>query len=153
MAEPIHPEGYQEGIQAVQAGDFERATQAFRQVLASDPTHVEARYKLAWVLGMSGYLDPALAELEQVLAGDPNHLEAHYNRGALLLQKAQLEAEIDGQMDISTLEQAEAAFQTVMRLDPADQRAYAFLNLVKRAIRNYQKDVAADPNRSNRSIS
>jgi tetratricopeptide (TPR) repeat protein len=148
MAEPIHPEGYQEGIQAVQAGDLERALQAFRQVLASEPTHIEARYKLAWVLGMSGYLDPALTELEQVLAVDPNHREAHYNRGALLLQKAQLEAGMDGQMDIPTLQQAAIAFQSVMQLDPSDQRAYAFLNLVKRAIRNYQKDAAAASNRS-----
>jgi tetratricopeptide (TPR) repeat protein len=148
MTEHIHPEGYQEGIQAVQAGDLERAMQAFRQVLESDPTHTEARYKLAWVLGMSGYLDPALAELEQVLAADPNHQEAHYNQGALLLQKAQLEAGMDGQMDIPTLQQAEAAFQAVMRLDPSDQRAYAFLNLVRRAIRNYQRDSAAEANRS-----
>ncbi|MCF2972572.1 tetratricopeptide repeat protein [Synechococcus sp. Nb3U1] len=143
---------YQDGIEAVQAGDFQAAIQAFRQVLASDPTHTEARYNLAWVLGMSGYLDPALAELEAVLAADPNHPEAHYNRGALLLQKAQLEAGMDGQMDIPTLQQAEAAFQAVMRLDPSDQRAYAFLNLVKRAIRNYQKDSAAASNPSNRSV-
>ncbi len=129
---------YQDGIEAVQAGDLQTAIHAFRQVLAVDPTHTEARYKLAWVLGMSGYLDPALTELEMVLAADPNHPSAHYNRGALLLQKAQLEAEMDGQMDLTTLQQAEAAFQAVMRLDPTDQRAYAFLNLVKRAIRNHQ---------------
>ncbi len=143
MAESPPPEGYQEGIQAVQAGDFERAAQAFRRVLAAHPNHTEARYKLAWVLGMSGYLDPALAELERVLAVDPTHRDAHYNRGALLLQKAQLEAEMDGQMDIATLQQAEAAFQAVMQLDPYDQRAYAFLQLVKRAIRNYQQHSAA----------
>ncbi|MEN9221440.1 MAG: tetratricopeptide repeat protein [Thermostichus sp. BF3_bins_97] len=138
---------YQEGIEAVRAGDLPAAIQAFRQVLASDPTHTEARYKLAWVLGMSGYLDPALAELEAVLAADPNHASAHYNRGALLLQKAQLEAEMDGQMDLEILQQAEVAFQAVMRLDPTDQRAYAFLNLVKRAIRNHQPQT----DKSNRS--
>ncbi|MFS8867189.1 tetratricopeptide repeat protein [Synechococcus sp. H65.1] len=129
---------YQEGIAAVQAGDFPAAIQAFRRAVAEDPTHTEARYKLAWVLGMSGYLDPALAELEAVVAADPSHVAAHYNRGALLLQKAQLEAEVDGQIDLDVLRQAEEAFQTVMRLDPNDQRAYAFLTLVKRAIRNYQ---------------
>jgi len=131
-------DSYQEGIAAVQAGDFPAAIQAFRRAVAEDPTHTEARYKLAWVLGMSGYLDPALAELEAVLAADPGHVAAHYNRGALLLQKAQLEAEVDGQIDLEVLRQAEAAFQTVMRLDPNDQRAYAFLTLVRRAIRNYQ---------------
>ncbi|MGY2727459.1 tetratricopeptide repeat protein [Thermostichus sp. OS-CIW-26] len=131
-------DSYQEGIAAVQAGDFQAAIQAFRQAVAADPTHTEARYKLAWVLGMSGYLDPALTELEAVLAADPNHVAAHYNRGALLLQKAQLEADEDGQIDLAVLQQAEAAFQTVMRLDPTDQRAFAFLNLVKRAIRNHQ---------------
>jgi hypothetical protein len=86
---------------------------------------------------MSGYLDPALAELEAVVAADPGHVAAHYNRGALLLQKAQLEAEVEGQIDLEVLQQAEEAFQTVMRLDPTDQRGYAFLTLVRRAIRNY----------------
>jgi tetratricopeptide (TPR) repeat protein len=130
-------DSYQEGIAAVQAGDFPAAIQAFRRAVAEDPTHTEARYKLAWVLGMSGYLDPALAELEAVVAADPGHAAAHYNRGALLLQKAQLEAEVEGQIDLEVLQQAEEAFQTVMRLDPTDQRAYAFLTLVRRAIRNY----------------
>jgi tetratricopeptide (TPR) repeat protein len=130
-------DSYQEGIAAVQAGDFPAAIQAFRRAVAEDPTHTEARYKLAWVLGMSGYLDPALAELEAVVAADPGHVAAHYNRGALLLQKAQLEAEVEGQIDLEVLQQAEEAFQTVMRLDPTDQRAYAFLTLVRRAIRNY----------------
>jgi tetratricopeptide (TPR) repeat protein len=130
-------DSYQEGIAAVQAGDFPAAIQAFRRAVAEDPTHTEARYKLAWVLGMSGYLDPALAELEVVVAADPGHAAAHYNRGALLLQKAQLEAEVEGQIDLEVLRRAEEAFQTVMRLDPTDQRAYAFLTLVRRAIRNY----------------
>jgi tetratricopeptide (TPR) repeat protein len=130
-------DSYQEGIAAVQAGDFPAAIQAFRRAVAEDPTHIEARYKLAWVLGMSGYLDPALAELEVVVAADPGHVAAHYNRGALLLQKAQLEAEVEGQIDLEVLRRAEEAFQTVMRLDPTDQRAYAFLTLVRRAIRNY----------------
>jgi tetratricopeptide (TPR) repeat protein len=130
-------DSYQEGIAAVQAGDFPAAIQAFRRAVAEDPTHTEARYKLAWVLGVSGYLDPALAELEAVVAADPGHVAAHYNRGALLLQKAQLEAEVEGQIDLEVLQQAEEAFQTVMRLDPTDQRAYAFLTLVRRAIRNY----------------
>jgi len=130
-------DSYQEGIAAVQAGDFPAAIQAFRRAVAEDPTHTEARYKLAWVLGMSGYLDPALAELEAVVAADPGHVAAHYNRGALLLQKAQLEAEVEGQIDLEVLRRAEEAFQTVMRLDPTDQRAYAFLTLVRRAIRNY----------------
>jgi tetratricopeptide (TPR) repeat protein len=130
-------DSYQEGIAAVQAGDFPAAIQAFRRAVAEDPTHTEARYKLAWVLGVSGYLDPALAELEAVVAADPGHAAAHYNRGALLLQKAQLEAEVEGQIDLEVLQQAEEAFQTVMRLDPTDQRAYAFLTLVRRAIRNY----------------
>ncbi|MFS8778228.1 tetratricopeptide repeat protein [Synechococcus sp. W70.1] len=130
-------DSYQEGIAAVQAGDFPAAIQAFRRAVAEDPTHTEARYKLAWVLGVSGYLDPALAELEAVVAADPGHAAAHYNRGALLLQKAQLEAEVEGQIDLEVLRRAEEAFQTVMRLDPTDQRAYAFLTLVRRAIRNY----------------
>jgi tetratricopeptide (TPR) repeat protein len=74
-------DSYQEGIAAVQAGDFPAAIQAFRRAVAEDPTHTEARYKLAWVLGVSGYLDPALAELEAVVAADPGHVAAHYNRG------------------------------------------------------------------------
>lgn len=126
---------YQQGIQAAQMGDLQTAVAALQRVIAGDPDHIEARYKLGWALGSLGFLDPALREFEQVLQRDPQHREAAYNMGAILLQKAQLESEQPGTLDPQLLEQSAQYFEKVMAVDAFDQKAFAMLNLVKRALR------------------
>ena len=135
---------YRFGVAAAQAGDLETAAEEFRDALALDPDHAEARYKLGWVLGSQGDVEQALGEFRQVIQAHPNHVEAHHNLGAMLLQKAQLEAGESGSLQISLLEEAKAAFKSILEVDPYDQRAYALLSLIQKAIRRHQEAEAAE---------
>ncbi len=138
MTQPTANQQYNSGVAAVQAGDLETATQAFRAALSEDPSFTEARYKLSWTLASQGYLDLAIPQLRVVIDQDPSHLEAHYNLGALLLQKAQLEAPIEGNLEPSILEEAKQAFEKVLSLSPYDQKAFSLLNLIRSALQGCQ---------------
>ncbi len=142
---------YQLGIQAAQSGDLETAIAAFRAVLAEDSNHIEARYKLGWALGSQGYLDPALVIFSEVLERDPDHRAARYNSGAILLQKAQLESPQPGEMDPEILRQAEALFGQLLEQDPFDQRTFAMLNLIRRALETIDSE-KTDPTDSEPSV-
>jgi tetratricopeptide (TPR) repeat protein len=123
---------YEQGIFQVQAGNIEAAIPLFRDAIARDPLHREAHYKLAWSLASVGYLDPALETLRHLLTLDPNHVNAYYNLGALLLQKAQLEAE--DHLDQALLQEAQSALKKVLRLDPYDAKAAALLQALEKAL-------------------
>lgn len=140
MAEitPTAEQRYRFGVQAAQAGDLETAAAEFREALALDPDHAEAHYKLGWVLGSLGDLEQALVEFRQVLHLNPDHVEANHNLGAMLLQKAQVEAEESGELAFSLLQEAQAAFKAVLEVEPYDQRAYALLSLIQKAIQRYE---------------
>lgn len=131
---------YRFGVQAAQADDLEAAASEFRAALSLEPNHAEAHYKLGWVLGSQGDIQQALAELRQAIRLRPDHIEAHHNLGALLLQKAQLDAGESGVMEIGLLEEAKAAFEAVLQVESYDQRAYALLSLVRKAIQRYGED-------------
>ncbi|MDX2271436.1 MAG: tetratricopeptide repeat protein [Cyanobacteriota bacterium] len=127
---------------AAQAGDWQTALWALREVLAADPHHLEARYRLGWVLGSLGQVEEAIQAFRQVLQADPHHLNANYNLGALRLQQAQLvdpEAEWVSAAVVESLQEAQQCFERVMQLSPDDQRAYAFLTIVRQALRRYQQ--------------
>ncbi|NJK62788.1 MAG: tetratricopeptide repeat protein [Synechococcaceae cyanobacterium SM2_3_1] len=125
------------GVMAVQAGDLETAREEFVAVLEAHPSHLETRYKLGWVLASLGAWEEAIQQLRQTLQMQPDHPEANYNLGAILLQKAQVEAAADGRMETAVLTEAKACFEKVLETDPFDQRAFAFINLLKRAIEGY----------------
>jgi len=136
---------YQFGVQAAQAGDLETAAAEFRGALEIDPHHAEAHYKLGWVLGSFGDLDQALAEFRQTLQINPEHVEANHNLGALLLQKAQVEATESGELALDLMQEAKAAFKAVLTVEPYDQRAYALLSLIQKAIQRYEMTETGSP--------
>lgn len=127
------------GLMAVQAGDLETAREEFVAVLEEHPNHLETRYRLGWVLASLGEREDAIQQLRRTLQIQPDHPEANYNLGAILLQKAQVEAAEGGRMDTAVLAEAKACFEKVLETDPFDQRAFAFINLLKRALESYGK--------------
>lgn len=129
---------YRFGIQAAQARDLETAKHEFSTALGLDPDHVEARYKLGWVYGSQGELALALSEFQRVIELDPAHVEAHHNLGALLLQQAAQQAGAGGTLDLAVLQEAQAAFEAILKVEPYDQRAFALLRLIQNALQRYQ---------------
>ena len=60
-------------------GKIDKAIKSFRQVLALDPNHLEARVNLAVGLFREGQLEEAIEELRHVLQQDSKHEKASYN--------------------------------------------------------------------------
>ena len=60
-------------------GKIDKAIKSFRQVLALDSNHLEARINLAVGLFREGRLEEAIAELHHVLQQDSKHEKARYN--------------------------------------------------------------------------
>ncbi len=133
------------GLAAVQAGDLETAKVEFAAALEEHPDQPDTRYRLGWVLASLGEREEAIQELRRTLQLQPDHLEANYNLGAILLQKAQVEAGEGGTMAMTVLEEAKACFEKVLATDPFDQRAFAFINLLKRAIERYGEHKSSAP--------
>lgn len=75
-----------EGLDALTAGKPDRAAGLFRQALALDPEHSEARHGLLRALEDAGQLDEALALAQDLIASSPDDALA-YTRLSILYQK------------------------------------------------------------------
>lgn len=71
-------------LRSYERDELAAAAAGFEQVLAAEPDHVEARYKLANVRKEQGDLPAAESHYAQVLRSDPDHAEALNNLGAVL---------------------------------------------------------------------
>jgi predicted O-linked N-acetylglucosamine transferase (SPINDLY family) len=65
------------------AGRLEEALASYRLAAASNPSDVQALYKVGVVLGELGQTDQAMASYDRLLALQPDHVEALNNRGYL----------------------------------------------------------------------
>jgi tetratricopeptide (TPR) repeat protein len=66
---------WQRGLEYYQEGNLEAAQASFDGILAREPLHGPARYRLALIAARRGRLDQAAALCEQVLAREPNRVE------------------------------------------------------------------------------
>ena len=73
----------QQGLIAVQAGEFAAAATLFDRAVEADPTNVEARRQLALARIDAGQFDQAQAAYEELLALDPTQAPAHLELGQL----------------------------------------------------------------------
>ncbi|OFZ73622.1 MAG: hypothetical protein A2W04_05335 [Betaproteobacteria bacterium RBG_16_64_9] len=73
---------YRDALEWYEREQFARAAVAFERLLARDPSHVEARYKLANALKEQGDWDSAARHYESLLRLVPGHAEALNNLGA-----------------------------------------------------------------------
>lgn len=108
--------GNERGIALWRDGDYRGAEQAFRGILARNPSYAAASSNLGMVLAAQGRMDEALQVLQQAVAIDPRHAGARVNLAALLRQGGQVE-------------QALAQLREAERLAPEDDTISA--NLLK----------------------
>ena len=83
---------FNEGINAMQNGDYLQAETFFRQTLALAPDSIETRLNLGYTLDMLNRPSEALACYEGVLSTAPHNPKARYNRAIHLLRKGKLAA-------------------------------------------------------------
>jgi hypothetical protein len=106
---------FDQGTQAMEAGDLPTALAAFERAQAIRPSDVILGAWRAKVLADSGQLEAAIAELGKVVAARPNFTEARYNRAAYL---ARLERFDEAAKDIRKLLDAEAYTVADLYEDP-----------------------------------
>ncbi len=73
------------GVQLLQAGDNERALQAFLDVQKLDPMNIVVNGNVARLSQAAGRFDVAVDAFERMLKVDPGNLEAHFRIGLLHL--------------------------------------------------------------------
>jgi tetratricopeptide (TPR) repeat protein len=82
---------YLAGVAEAEAGDQRAAIGSFRAALATDPTHVPARMRLAEALGRAGDLDASIDEYTAVLREIPELAAAHYGLGRIFGMRGEAE--------------------------------------------------------------
>ncbi len=80
-----------EGKQLMQAGDYEKAALAFKNVVQIDPKDWESHYQLGEVFYKQGKIDAAFKEYNTVVTQDPNHVMARVRVGQLLFINRNIE--------------------------------------------------------------
>lgn len=81
----------QQGIQAMQQGQVERALQTFMLAMAINPDDVDAVARMALALGFGERREEAEELIEQALGMDPEHGLANSLKGALLAERGQFD--------------------------------------------------------------
>lgn len=74
---------FKQGIRARNENNYEKAVQQYRRALKIDPYHIEARYRLAFLYGSSGYLDKGVTEYMNVIKLAPYFASVHGNLAVL----------------------------------------------------------------------
>jgi protein O-GlcNAc transferase len=107
--------------QSLQAGNFARAEQLFRQILRGVPDHSSALNGLAVVLVQQNKLDEAAANLQAVLRSQPDNAETHNNLGSVLMRLGWTGKALD-------------AFRQAVRLKPDYAQAHYNLGLALKTL-------------------
>jgi len=94
-----------EGIRALNAGDYGSAVAHFRKGVALDPDDPSLRQKLGTALSLSGDARGALEQFKETVRRSPGFAQAHYSLGVLLAQDGRLMEALD-------------EFAAAVRLDP-----------------------------------
>ncbi len=81
--DPLRAQMKEAGSQA-SAGNYSRATEIYREVLAVDPERTDARLQMARVLSFSRKYEESVAEYEQVLKATPGNTPARWERARIL---------------------------------------------------------------------
>lgn len=129
----------QQGLIAVQAGEFAAAASLFGRAVDADPTNMEARKQLALAHIDAGQFDQALAAYEELLTLDPAQATAHFELGQLHASQGR---PVDAIRHLTRATQLapdykQAHYQLALLLDRNGQPA--------EALRTYDRVLALDP--------
>ncbi|MCY3968916.1 MAG: tetratricopeptide repeat protein [Acidobacteria bacterium] len=129
----------QQGLIAVQAGEFAAAASLFGRAVDADPTNMEARKQLALAHIDAGQFDQAQAAYEELLALDPAQAPAHFELGQLHASRGR---PVDAIRHLTTAtrlapDYKQAHYQLALLLERTGQAA--------EALRSYDRVLALDP--------
>jgi tetratricopeptide (TPR) repeat protein len=74
----------EQGIRALDAGDYQAAVEHFRRGLALAPDNASLRHKLGTALSLTGDTRGAFEQFSETLRRSPGFAQAHYSLGVLL---------------------------------------------------------------------
>jgi tetratricopeptide (TPR) repeat protein len=141
------PDFAAEGLKALENGQYEAAAEAFRKVLAADPSDYGAHFNLALAYGFLGRDEDGIAEYRRTLELKPGLYEAELNCGMLLLRRKDAGAEAlleaaaerkpeefrpryylaEAEAQAGALDRAEASYRRAIELDPKSAAAESAL--------------------------
>jgi len=94
---------FNDGLEAVEKGDYQTAVAHFRQALRERPIRLRAHYYLGRALIRLRMYREALAAFEELLKLDPENLPAHYEIGKLHLTARNYSTELLNEFDPENL--------------------------------------------------
>jgi predicted TPR repeat methyltransferase len=161
-------------IQQQQAGNLRHAETLYRQVLDAEPTHPNARFRLAVICQMENRLAEAVEHYRQLLQSQPGSAQAQNNLGLVLASLGQFDQALTCSLEAVRLlpdcaefhnnlgtvqnslgarDQAEAAFRRALELKPQYPAAWNNLgkvhltqNRLDEAVHCFQKALALHAN-------
>lgn len=112
-------ESVQIGLKHHQSGDYVKAGQHYRDVLAAEPNHPDALHLLGVLAHQTGQPELAVQLIRHAIQSNPEIAVYHYNLGAALQQ-------------LGELDQAVAAYRAAIYIDPQLVQAYSSLGAILR---------------------
>jgi tetratricopeptide (TPR) repeat protein len=140
------------GLAYFNAGQYEKAREAFENSLEVDPGRAAAvHHNLGALAYQVGEMQTAVEEFQAALAEDPNDPDTHYQLGATYLTMAQPTAQ-DQQPDEALLEKARQELERALELAPNKPEAlvglgnyYMVMNQFSEAIETLELAVEKNP--------
>jgi len=144
-----------QGVAAFKAGQYDQATELFKQAKELDPSLINARLYLATAYA-SQYIPnapspenvnrgkQAIAEYEEILAMEPNNLSAIDGIGSMLFQMA-------GQpFDVKKFDESKSYHQKHIKLKPEDPEPYYWVGVIDWTLAfRANNEVRSEYNRNN----
>jgi tetratricopeptide (TPR) repeat protein len=133
-----------EGKEYLAAGELEKATLAFKNVLQIDPKDWENHYQMGEVLSKQGKMDAAFREFSLVLAQDDNHVMAKIRVGQLLLLNRNVD-QAEKLVNDALLKEPENVEALVLKagVETAKNNNDAAISTIEKALQLSPGDVAA----------
>jgi predicted O-linked N-acetylglucosamine transferase (SPINDLY family) len=130
MAQLTIQQAFDQALQHHAAGRLQEAEQLYRQILAQQPAHVDAKHLLGVIAHQAGRNDIAIDLIRQAITLNPDYAEAHSNLGQALKDQGQLDEAI-------------AAFRRAIALKPELPEAHSNLGNALREKGQLDEAIAA----------